>query len=80
MLRTIHGLYHQPPWNTTRLSNQPWSAPPPAAAPSPHAWPHSSFHRLVAGERYRAEWCCQCEGEAFEEPPEFQAIARLAGE
>jgi putative transposase len=49
-------------------------------ATCPHAWPHSSFHRLVAEERYRAEWCCQCEGEAFEEPPEFQAIARLAGE
>ncbi len=31
-------------------------------------------------ERYRAEWCCRCEGEAFEEPPEFQAIAPLAGE
>jgi putative transposase len=46
----------------------------------PHAWPHSSFHRLVAEERYRAEWCCQCEREAVEEPPEFQPITRLAGE
>ena len=27
-----------------------------------HAWPHSSFHRFVAENRYDARWCCACNG------------------
>ena len=46
----------------------------------PHAWPHSSFHRLVDEGRYPVDWCCQCGGPAIEEPVEFEAIARSAGE
>lgn len=46
----------------------------------PHAWAHSSFHRHVAQGRYPADWCCQCDGQTLQEPPEFKAIARSAGE
>jgi putative transposase len=55
-------------------------------ASCPHAWPHSSFHRLVAEKRYRADWCCRCARDGgplsppLPEPPEFEAIARAAGE
>ncbi|MBI1817301.1 MAG: transposase [Deltaproteobacteria bacterium] len=27
----------------------------------PHAWPHSSFHRKVRLQVYRANWACACE-------------------
>lgn len=52
----------------------------------PHAWPHSSFHRLVAEGRYPADWRCRCDRPGrrtpppLPEPPEFEAIARATGE
>src|SRR4051812_44090077 len=55
-------------------------------ASCPHAWPHSSFGRLVAAGRYPVDWCCQCNrpggGHAplIPERSEFAAIARAAGE
>lgn len=49
-------------------------------ATCPHAWPHSSFHRLVAEQRYRVDWCCRCQNEATQEPPGSHSIARWAGE
>ena len=55
-------------------------------ASCPHAWPHSSFHRLVGERRYRPDWCCRCErphlgrAAATPEPPAFEAIARMSGE
>jgi putative transposase len=45
----------------------------------PHAWPHSSFHRLVAENRYDQTWCCQCDGRPVK-PVKFDEIARYAGE
>ncbi|MDB5355891.1 MAG: transposase [Phycisphaerales bacterium] len=45
----------------------------------PHAWAHSSFHRLVAEERYERNWCCQCDGPAAA-PDKIDDIARSAGE
>lgn len=46
----------------------------------PHAWPHSSFGRLVAAARYPADWRCRCDQPPLPEPPEFDAIAQAAGE
>jgi len=51
----------------------------------PHAWPHSSFHRLVTDRRYAADWCCRCDRghgpiPLIPEPPAFAAIAEASGE
>jgi putative transposase len=45
----------------------------------PHAWPHSSFHRFVAENRYERNWSCQCDGPVVA-PMELDAIAKAAGE
>ena len=39
----------------------------------PHAWPWSSFHRLVRDGRYDAAWCCRCERPPVP-PPDFTGL------
>ena len=42
-------------------------------ATCPHAWPWSSFHRLVQNRVYRPAWCCGCDGDAVIQP-DFQGL------
>uniref|UniRef100_UPI0019CF66B5 REP-associated tyrosine transposase n=1 Tax=Humisphaera borealis TaxID=2807512 RepID=UPI0019CF66B5 len=53
-------------------------------ATCPHAWPHSSFHRLIGEGRYPVDWHCRCDGESrpplLPETPAFEAIAHASGE
>ena len=46
----------------------------------PHAWPHSSFHRFVAENRYEKQWCCRCDGEPAPSKMDWDDIAKAAGE
>ncbi|HZK82212.1 MAG TPA: hypothetical protein VFC46_14115, partial [Humisphaera sp.] len=38
-----------------------------------HAWPWSSFHRLVKAGVYDARWCCECDHKPVA-MPEFDGL------
>jgi len=42
-------------------------------AACPHAWPWSSFRRLVTENIYEPDWCCTCDGRVAEEP-DFEGL------
>lgn len=39
-------------------------------ATCPHAWPHSSFSRLVREGMYDRDWCCTCAGPSRSRAPD----------
>jgi len=48
-------------------------------AACPHAWPYSSFARLVNAHKYEPNWLCTCHGRP-QPPVDFDDIADVAGE
>ena len=44
-------------------------------ASCPHAWPHSTFRRLIKSGMYEQDWCCSCDDRVVK-PPEFKWIRR----
>lgn len=48
-------------------------------ASCPHAWPYSTFERLVATNVYPSDWACCCAGSPVE-PPDFTGLDQTAME
>ena len=46
----------------------------------PHLWPHSSFHRFAAANRYEQLWRCRCNNNSPPMPDDWPDIAQAAGE
>ncbi len=41
----------------------------------PHAWPHSTFHRLVRAGWYEPDWACACDGRPAKAPIDLGNVA-----
>jgi len=48
-------------------------------ASCPHAWPHTSFHRMAKEGLYEPDWCCSCDGKAVRKPS-FERLNETAME